>query len=395
MRNRLGCLCVILFVWAAPAAAGEDAGGDSRDSNGAVAMMTRIEKAAAKRDAAAVLENFCDQGLTLAVPDVTHPDGAMFVTKKGLRETLAASIATSDRQLRFVDCKAGVFPWPPDVAYLLVTRALWRPGMKGLVDRHLMIAHHAGGRWRICASFPLFVKFRVVVAEVQPGGPAANAGVKKGDIIVRYAKLPVLHAQELLDLGKRIAKHPNFAGGDVPVEIRRGKDRLGVKLPAGEPGVKLTTRAEGEVDTITLSGKPAAAHPAAKVIADYYAAMRAGNAKALVAAYCPGGFTMFYPDTEAGQNKSTVVHPGNVEALAPAFIQAVGKAIKLDTIKVEGTDLIVRGTAAVAGCRATGQWADGRPFDAYDIWFLVQYKGKWGTVAFLSPALNVRLGLQR
>lgn len=396
MRKWLGCVCVLVLVWVCPSAAwaGEAAAEDSRDGNGVVAMLTRVEKATVNRDAAGVLKNFSDQGVMLVNPDVTHPDGALFVTKKDLRKKLAESLQSRSIEARFVDCKAAVLPWPADVAYMVVMRAIRGPGLKGMVDRQLMKAHYEGGRWRICASFPLFVDLRVVVETVQPGSPAADAGVKAGDIIVRYAGRPVLHADELVALGKQIAQDPKYADKPVPVAVRRGKDRLGVKLPAGDPGVELATRAEGEADTLTLTGKPGAEHPAAKVVADNYAAMRTGDAKALVATYCPGGFAYFYPaQDEAG--KTTIAHPGNAKALAPAFIQAVGRNIKLNTLKAGRIDLIVRGNAALAGCRVTGELQDGQPLDVYDTWLLVKYRGKWGTVGLLPPAAKVRLGLER
>ena len=133
-------------------------------------MLTRVEKATANRDAAGVLENFSDQGVMLVNPDVTHPDGALFVTKKDLRKRLAESLNRSI-EARFVNCKAAVFPWPADVAYMVVTGAMRAPGLKGMVDRQLMMAHHEGGRWRICASFPLFVDLRVVERRFSRAAP--------------------------------------------------------------------------------------------------------------------------------------------------------------------------------------------------------------------------------
>ena len=394
MRHLLGWLCVGALVCSSATAADRAAPGDSRDRNGVTAMLKRLDKAMADRDAAGALENFSDQGVMLAAPQVIHPDGAMFITKKDLQKMVAGSIAGGDRGTgtRFVDVTY-LPSWPADMAYMIVTRARLRPDLRGTVDRHIITAHHEGGRWRICALFPCFMTLRVVADKVEAGGLAAAAGLKAGDIALRYGGRPVRHG-EFDELAEQVAQDPRFAAGSVPVEIRRGKDRLVIKVPIDNSGVEVITRAEGDVDTVTLTGRPAGQHPAAKVVADYYAALTRGSAEGVAAAYCPGGFALFCP-VKGDWSEMTIIHRGNAEALVPTFVQAVAKAFKPNTIKMGSVDLIVRGNAAVLGCRVTGQLAAGSaPTDAYDMWLMIKYKGKWGIVGFVPP-MKVRLGLDR
>jgi serine protease Do len=59
-----------------------------------------------------------------------------------------------------------------------------------------------------------------LVAEVQPGGPAARAGIKPGDVIVEVNGTPIHHAEEL---PRNVAR--NAPGSDVKVSLLRGKER--------------------------------------------------------------------------------------------------------------------------------------------------------------------------
>lgn len=67
-----------------------------------------------------------------------------------------------------------------------------------------------------------------VVAQVQQGGPAARAGIKAGDVIVRIAGHKVSSATEVADVLAQLKP-----GQTVPVEVRRqsgGSSTVHVKL---------------------------------------------------------------------------------------------------------------------------------------------------------------------
>jgi hypothetical protein len=168
---------------------------------------------------------------------------------------------------------------------------------------------------------------------------------------------------------------------------------LCVKLPTGEVGVELGTRVEGQADTQTVTGPGAAKHAAAKPMLAGYAAVRKNDPAAYAAAFCAGGFAMPFPAGEGG--KTVVAHPGNVRALSGTLLKAVGHSMRAKTLQVREVCLIVRGNAALGGCRVAFERPDGTTDSVYDTWLLVKHKGTWGLVGILPPTVGIRLGLGR
>ncbi|HVP30028.1 MAG TPA: PDZ domain-containing protein [Myxococcota bacterium] len=77
---------------------------------------------------------------------------------------------------------------------------------------------------------------RVVVADVLDGSPAQEAGLQRGDALVRYGDQRVFDPDELMR-----ATSAGQAGESVRVEVLRGSDRRTVTLPRGPIGVRLFT----------------------------------------------------------------------------------------------------------------------------------------------------------
>ncbi len=68
----------------------------------------------------------------------------------------------------------------------------------------------------------------VLVTTVDPGGPAAQAGVQVGDVVVEVEDFPILMEFDYT------AKLRDFApGNQVPIEVRRGGDTMPLVLEAG------------------------------------------------------------------------------------------------------------------------------------------------------------------
>jgi len=78
---------------------------------------------------------------------------------------------------------------------------------------------------------------RVTVTEVLPGSAADSAGMRPGDLLVRYDERLVLSPAEL-----STATSAGKTGTQVEVELQRNGETLRVFLPRGPIGVKLEPR---------------------------------------------------------------------------------------------------------------------------------------------------------
>ncbi len=67
------------------------------------------------------------------------------------------------------------------------------------------------------------------IAEVEKDSPAAKAGLRPDDVVVRFDKKKVADLEDLLTL---IRKHK--PGDEVPLEVRRGKEVLNLKVVVGK-----------------------------------------------------------------------------------------------------------------------------------------------------------------
>jgi regulator of sigma E protease len=84
------------------------------------------------------------------------------------------------------------------------------------------------------AGWPTVTSSEVQVMAVVAGLPAANAGLKDGDVILRMAGKPVPTTRELRSIGEA------SAGREVEIDVRRGTEEVALKIaprstwPAGE-----------------------------------------------------------------------------------------------------------------------------------------------------------------
>ncbi|HEX6988772.1 MAG TPA: PDZ domain-containing protein, partial [Bacillota bacterium] len=69
----------------------------------------------------------------------------------------------------------------------------------------------------------------VLVAQPQPGGPAAEAGIRSGDVIIALDGRPI---EGFRDLTRALSQHQ--VGDTVTVTVRRGDRELDVRLTLGE-----------------------------------------------------------------------------------------------------------------------------------------------------------------
>jgi S1-C subfamily serine protease len=69
----------------------------------------------------------------------------------------------------------------------------------------------------------------VLVASVERGGPAARAGIKAGDVIVKVANTPVTNTDELAAALAGVKP-----GTTIPIEVVRNGRKLTIKVKVGQ-----------------------------------------------------------------------------------------------------------------------------------------------------------------
>ena len=74
----------------------------------------------------------------------------------------------------------------------------------------------------LAQQFEVKVKSGVLIAEVQPGSPAANAGLKAGDIVLQFADRPVSSPSELQSL----VEQSKIGSTDRLTVLRDGKKMM-------------------------------------------------------------------------------------------------------------------------------------------------------------------------
>ena len=93
-------------------------------------------------------------------------------------------------------------------------------------------------------------KIGAPVTGVTPGGPAEEAGIKAGDVIVRFDGRPLVGSDEegpaavLIELAGELED-----GQEIPIEYRRGKETKSVTVTARVLGPKMLHVGEGDITT--------------------------------------------------------------------------------------------------------------------------------------------------
>ncbi|WP_437721445.1 Do family serine endopeptidase [Sorangium sp. So ce861] len=100
---------------------------------------------------------------------------------------------------------------------------------KGFVERGKLGLLFQPVTRELAAALQLDAPKGALVADVEPGGAAARAGIKPGDVIVDVNGTPILHAEELR---RNVAR--NAPGSEIEVTVVRGQKRheLRAKLDA-------------------------------------------------------------------------------------------------------------------------------------------------------------------
>jgi serine protease DegQ len=104
-----------------------------------------------------------------------------------------------------------------DVAAQLIAGGKAEHAYLGVVPRTLTS--------EVARALHVGVQSGVVVLAVDPRGPAAKAGVKPGDVVIEFDRMPVRTAEDLLVL---VAKHK--PADVVPLTVQRGPARITVSV---------------------------------------------------------------------------------------------------------------------------------------------------------------------
>jgi len=380
-------MAVAVALWAGIAAAAAPRA-DTQDAAGIAAMLGRIEQAIADKDTHAALATWSDETFVCVVDRPEHADSVARLTKEMIT-AVGAKMPGPGYEKRFILSWTGQIA--PDLIGAICTDLSLVPPAVGHIGRQFMLCHYKQGQWRVCLSFPCFVEQRVMVEEIVPNGPAARLDVKPGDIVLRYGGRDV---QTVKALQEAIKDHQGDNSVSMwPMVLRRGDQQVVVQCPAGPLGLRLDNRLEGELGTITLTGAAALAHAAAKPITDMYTAVRAKDAKALIAVMSGLGFVTPSVDKPGGPIR--LAHAENAEQLLGTSLKASDEVMKAETLQAADIRLIIRGNLALVSWQVKGQAADGKPFALRELGCLVCFRGTWGYVAGTGQGEDTyRLGIE-
>jgi S1-C subfamily serine protease len=94
-------------------------------------------------------------------------------------------------------------------------------------------------------------EFQVVVLEVLAGGQAGEIGLRKGDVVTRYA------GQKIISLGRLNQFVATSSGADTELEIRRDGKPLTFKVGQGRLGARFEEKAAAAASATTSRTSPA------------------------------------------------------------------------------------------------------------------------------------------
>ncbi len=95
-----------------------------------------------------------------------------------------------------------------------------RSGPDGRVRRGEIGVHAQTITPELAAGLKLAQPYGVILADVMPGGPAAQAGLRQGDVVVSLDGKPMENGRQL-----EVNLYRRRAGEQVTLEVRRGNER--------------------------------------------------------------------------------------------------------------------------------------------------------------------------
>ena len=178
------------------------------------------------------------------------------VTRGGSRQTLTATLAEGERGLRAFGGDGGDFafdapdfdiqvpeppgaPAPPHAPHALVAPHAWAWGNEGLGDRSFRFLRGGPRKLgieyveigeQLAGYFKLAGKSGVLVSSVDADGPAARAGMKAGDVVLKFDGKAVEDGDAL-----REAVSAAEGGKAVTVTVQRDARPLDLKVTLAKP----------------------------------------------------------------------------------------------------------------------------------------------------------------
>jgi ketosteroid isomerase-like protein len=367
---------VATATWGTSSNLAEPAQGQQRELK---ALFGRIAAAWSNGDAKA-LANQCtpEMRAVVAAPDL--PAGYAVMSRDILQAEMTRVFRNGGIERRFLVEHGWQRPDTSDVVGIRRTVVVFRGPLQGRIERGFLLVKRVGKEWKVCFAFPCFATPRLVVTRVVPGSQAARLGVRKGDVIERYAGRDVSDAIDLVNLARDHAS--DVEGTQLALVLARAGRRVLLHCPPGPIGVEVHTHLQGDPGTETFVGSEAGGHPAADAIRTLYAAIREQSVEKVRASASEAGFCGFH--VPSPDKPSIQLNGENLEEYAARDLEAIARAMKPDSVKVGQFRLVVRGNMAVVSYVTRLETSTGKDLTVPALACLLKTGDTWGLAAILN-----------
>lgn len=367
---------VAVATWGTPSSLAEPAQDQHREFK---ALFGRIAAAWRNGDAKALADQCTpEKRAVVAAPDL--PAGYAVMSRDRLQAGMTRVFQNGGIERRFLVEHGWQRPDTSDVVGIRQTVVTFRGPLQGSIERSFLLVKRVGKEWQVCFAFPCFATPRLVVTRVVPGSQAAHLGVRKGDVIERYAGQDVCDATDLVNLARDHAS--DAKGTQLALVLVRAGRRVFLQCLPGPIGVEVHTHLQGDPGTETFVGSQAGEHAATDAIRTLYSAIREQSVEKVLASASEAGFCGFH--VPSPDKPSVQLNEENLEDYAAKDLKAIAKAVKIDSVAVSQFRLVVRGNMAVVSYVTSLETSAGKDLTVPTLACLLKTDDRWGLAAVLN-----------
>ena len=239
----------------------------------------------------------------------------------------------------------------------------------------LYVLHHTDKGWRIVLAFPAFISSALRVEKCLPKGAAGQAGLRAGDVLVRYDDKAIGGMPDI-----RAAVRASRGKADVPVVIRRAGREMTLRMKTGPTGTRwrhVLSAGQGA----TMQG--AEVQAVRKAIEAHMDAVRRRDLKAFESRLSQKAYV------DATTQDKTARILGREALLAETRKAFESKDIPWETLRTTDVRVIAKGPIALLQIDLSMGKAPNGPTSVSFLALMVKQDGKWLVVAGLSSLVDI------